>query len=876
MASSALPSIDADRRPTGSGPMTASMAQGASPVTPWAQPLDLAGAHAVDDAEAAARLHPLYGAGLGRVPRGPIVSRGLPFLPPVGDPLRRWILIDGPNRIGLAGVRATWLVLLHFCDAWRDAAGQRPDGVPVGWVVPVGEPLVRVRVRRSDGSLVEATLRRRFEVNEGIIGWGSMAFLALPHLVESPLDWRGPHARQGPGRYAPAGHAGPLAILPGTWGGAQTGVSDNVPSATDELMMWLYGIDVRGPDGEAVGLEAIELSPLSGEGLGRTVVLAAITAFRGTASPLRWSTRRALRLSGAVGAPIAVDMGLVARRARLEPPADSDAVLGWGGGAVSTDGRAAEIVELAAAADATLHVAGQAVRLSQLEAPGIAVSVGRARIEALAPADRRIDVGIRDHEGRKTSARVRITARDGRVFAPDGHRLEVNPAISEDLGADVVVGGAQYAYVPGDFSVDIPAGGVTIEVVRGMNVAPAVVTVEDGRGSQPLDVRLGTPVALDAGRWVSGDTHVHFLAPSTALLQAQAEDVNVVHLLATSWGDHHTSVTDLGADLLDDAGEHAVWVGSENRQNMLGHIGIVGTSRPVFPFASGGPPEGPIGGAVSHLMADWLQRCRELGGLAIGAHFPLPMAEIAADIDAGLLDALELQCFDDTLQSPPITEWYRYLDAGYRLPLVGGTDKMSAGIPLGQVRTYARLDDGAELEFGAWAAAVRAGRTFVTSGPLLQLRVEGHEPGDDVVLGDATTVEVELRAVAAQPVIEGLEIVLDGAVVAARTCEPATELVLHEGIPVARSGWIAGRSRSSLVISSAFASAMAAHTSPVYLRVAGRPQPAPDMAVPLALVDGTRAWLETLAPLRDPRDAARFRRFLDEAERRLRARGEPQ
>ena len=70
------------------------------------------------------------------------------------------------------------------------------------------------------------------------------------------------------------------------------------------------------------------------------------------------------------------------------------------------------------------------------------------------------------------------------------------------------------------------------------------------------------------------------------------------------------------------------------------------------------------------------------------------MAEIAADIDAGLLDALELQCFDDTLQSPPITEWYRYLDAGYRLPLVGGTDKMSAAIPLGQIRTYARLDDG--------------------------------------------------------------------------------------------------------------------------------------------------------------------------------------
>ena len=75
-----------------------------------------------------------------------------------------------------------------------------------------------------------------------------------------------------------------------------------------------------------------------------------------------------------------------------------------------------------------------------------------------------------------------------------------------------------------------------------------------------------------------------------------------------------------------------------------------------------------------------------------------------------------------------------------------------------------------------------------------------------------------------------------------------------------------------MVIGSAFASAMAAHTSAVYLAVRGRPQPPPDLAVPLALVDGTRAWLEALAPLRDPGDAERFRRFLDEAERRLRAR----
>jgi hypothetical protein len=95
-------------------------------------------------------------------------------------------------------------------------------------------------------------------------------------------------------------------------------------------------------------------------------------------------------------------------------------------------------------------------------------------------------------------------------------------------------------------------------------------------------------------------------------------------------------------------------------------------------------------------------------------------------------------------------------------------------------------------------------------------------------------------------------------------------------LPVVRTGWAAARSRSPLAIGSAFATAMAAHTSPVYLEVPGMPRRRPDLSVPLALVDGTRAWLEHLAPIRDPADLARFHRFLDDAERRLRQRGSSQ
>ena len=155
---------------------------------------------------------------------------------------------------------------------------------------------------------------------------------------------------------------------------------------------------------------------------------------------------------------------------------------------------------------------------------------------------------------------------------------------------------------------------------------------------------LDRTIDLHAGRWVTADTHVHFLAPSTALLQAAAEDVDVVNLLAAQWGDLYTNVTDLPwGSMADPAGRRIVVVGTENRQNQLGHLALLGAHRPIHPFASGGPPEGRLAGALDVLLADWADRCRAAGGLVVAAHFPLPYAEIAADIVAGKIDALETQ-----------------------------------------------------------------------------------------------------------------------------------------------------------------------------------------------------------------------------------------
>ncbi len=773
--------------------------------SPLGEPVDLGPVRNLSVEAAGRRLGPGYGPALGRLPSGRQVFHGLPFDlgPADGD---RFVLADRHLRVGLEVTRpVSHVVVAHLCDAWRDDEGRRPVGLAPGHVVPIGETLGRYVVTDTEGRREAVTVRRRFEIADGILGWGSMAFAAVPHLETGALDWRGPHGVQVPGRYAAPGQSGSLTIMPGTYGANQVGMSDFIPSATDDVLLWLHAIAL--PPGTIPA--ALELEPLDGGRPGSDVVLVAVTLFHGTDDPLLRSARVALRVPGA-GPDPSLDLGTVIRSLPL--PADGvgrSGVVGWGGRRAVAErgsGPPDRFVEVSLASDARVALGEQEIEgRSLLAGPGALRSDGRPLLDVLPPPDVPVEVEVVDAAtGEPIPARVRFTARDGRYLAPDGHRDEVNPGFFEDVGADVVLGGEASAYVPGGFSIGLPVGPVEVEVVAGFERTPVrtIVDVEPGTRRLRLPVEPGFDFR-DRG-WVTADSHVHFLAPSTALLQAAAEDVDVVNLLAAGWGDLFTNVTDLpwGA-LVEPGGRRRVVVGTENRQNLLGHLALLGARRPVIPLASGGPPEGRMAGALTVLLADWADRCRAAGGLVVAAHFPLPYAEIAADIVMGRIDAVEAQAFAPGLDDPMILEWYRYLNLGERLPIVAGTDKMSAEVPIGAVRTYTRLEEGdaadGGLTFTRWADAVRAGRTFVTSGPLLELTVEGREPGHVLRLTGPSRLQALARVRAAQPVLSDLELVVNGRVVAATSAagEPVSELTLDANLDLAHGSWIAAPTSSS-------------------------------------------------------------------------------
>ncbi|TMF36263.1 MAG: hypothetical protein E6I26_08460 [Chloroflexi bacterium] len=829
--------------------------------TPLARPIDLSAAWNASDEDLAARFHPRYAGALARLPDGPAVFRGLPFALGRRSLGRRWLLLDRELSIAIPGEgRASHLVVAHLADSARDQDGERPPGTPVGWVLPTGEPLAGYEIAFADGGTRLFEIRRRFEIADGIIGWGFVPFAAVGHRAEEALDWRGPHARQAPGRSVAAGQAGLLAMLPGSWGAAQTGVVDFVPTPDDDATYWLHSI----PLGPAAVPVAVRLVPLGGDRPGSAVAVAALTLYDGTADPLQLTPRRQLLIEdGPPGLP-ELDLGIAisSRPTERSAAALAPGPTGWGPprpdpGVASAEPAAqaaAAIVDIAAARDARIRLAGWEVAVADIGS-GVSSPDGRTRIRPLPPADVRVDVRIEADDAAAPS-RVRFIAADGRYLPPLGHREEINPGLLEDTGAGVVLGGATYAYVPGAFQIDLPLGSIQVEVVKGFEHRPVRRTFVVDQHTRDVVISLDRALDLRGGGWRSADPHVHFLAPSTALLQAAAEDVTFVHLLATQLGDAFTNVTDLAwGSQSDPDGRHAVIVGTENRQNVLGHLALLGARRPILPLASGASPEGRIGGAVAELLGDWADRCHAEGGLVVAAHFPLPYAEIAADIVAGQIDAVEMQTFAPGLDSPSILEWYRFLNCGIRVPVLGGTDKMSAEMVLGGIRTYARLDPRGAPTFAAWADAVRAGRTFATAGPILELTVDGHEPGDVIRLrAGGGRLPARARARSAQPIIGSVELVMNGLVVAERTVPQATDdLVLDAEIAVEAGAWIAARSRSDHEIHSAYNSSMAAHTSPVYVEVVDRPLfVAADATAILAVIDGVVRWLETTATVAEP------------------------
>lgn len=450
-----------------------------------------------------------------------------------------------------------------------------------------------------------------------------------------------------------------------------------------------------------------------------------------------------------------------------------------------------------------------------------------------ADPDRNVHVRLLQNNA-PAAARVSITGSDGKPYAPSGAAIRKTKRDES------------YFYADNSFDVKLPPGHARLNFSGGFEIIPKSITV-DAQATTDLNVQMQPWIDMAARGWYSGDSHVHLhtggpidVTAANALVAARAEGVNYVNLCASNNVGNDIRDADLitGKPHANSTARHLLVFGEEMRSTIYGHMQFFGINRLVEPQYTGfdkTPNSNDF--PANHVMA--AEAVRQ-GGIVTYGHpafagqpFPfgneLPASSGAArelPIDAvlGVIHAVDLMSYNSD-ENGSAELWYRLLNCGLKLSACVGTDALldRSTEPLGGDRVYVKTVG--PLTMQSWLDGLKSGRSFVTNGPIVSLEINGKGPGETCELPEAGKVRVAATVESYVP-FNKIELIVNGKVAAHEDCtagdaaEPRVKRVELE-LPIARSSWVACRVQGpdhSLV----FDGPAWAHTSPVYVTVAGR------------------------------------------------------
>ena len=479
--------------------------------------------------------------------------------------------------------------------------------------------------------------------------------------------------------------------------------------------------------------------------------------------------------------------------------------------------------------------------------------------------------------GQPTPVRLRITGPNGEYFAPFGRLAEFATGKNEDVGGNLWLNRERWCSIDGACEIQLPSGvPLRIQALKGPEFTPLDEIVTLGPGQMALRFAITRWSNVREQGWHPGDTRVHFTTPHSAALDAAAEDVTIVNLLACEQRipglDGHTYPTH--TNLTAFSGQQPalqthstlVAVNTLNIHPVLGRMALLHSHRAVYPLSFGGADH-----SDNWSVSDWCDQCHRKNGLAVWVDPFEPESgilggEALVALINGKIDAIEYD--GHTRKQPLIPWWYRLLNVGFAVPLVAGSGKDRNTIALGSPRTYACVLNE-PLTYGNWINAIRVGRCFVTNGPMLTFHVDDVQPGGRIAVSNPEQ-SLKIRASAESLFrFDKLEVVVNGEIIAtAPGAERAGRwhAALELDYTVVQTGWLASRCSGSCGLL-APSQPLFAHTSPVYVTVANRPltlRPLP-MQLLRQAVESTRSWIDEHGRFTDEKAKTKLLRNCDEA-----------
>jgi hypothetical protein len=300
--------------------------------------------------------------------------------------------------------------------------------------------------------------------------------------------------------------------------------------------------------------------------------------------------------------------------------------------------------------------------------------------------------------------------------------------------------GATQFYSVGRSEINLPEGETTIRVFKGPEYAVAITRVAILPGAAiEHRIELNRWANMPADGWYSADDHLHIarsvreLNPFVSKMM-QAEDIHVANLVQMGKADYFSIAPQYahGPEGYYREHDHILAAGQENpRTHVLGHAITLGARDAIH------LPETYL---IYRLF--WEEAIKQ-GGINGAAHFGRIKGGqygLSVILPENLMHFIEVLSFNYSNYQT----WYEILNLGFRVAPTAGTDYPCADQRLpGAERFYTKVEGSFTYE--NWLEGVRQGRTFVTTGPLLDFSVNSTGIGGEVMLDTAGDVVIEGR-----------------------------------------------------------------------------------------------------------------------------------